>query len=256
MQYIGNLLFPPTCLHCRELIISGSRQLCESCATQIELCDPAGRCRHCFALRAPLRCGICRECQRESSYLTQVGAALDGMGPGGSLVRSLRSGHFHLAKGAAGFLVAQLDRLEWPLPDLITSVPQSLFRKWQKGGQVSHLLAKGVAKLIDRPYRELLSRKPGDFPQSSLAPDKRRKLAPSAFSLRPRHSIADQTLLIIDDAIATGATLRCCAEALQSGWPARIYGMTLTTSQLYPSAGEISTCPEIAAPSSTERSRA
>lgn len=255
ISQIINLLYPPICLHCRELIPSGSQRLCDPCAMQIELCELPGRCRHCFALRTPLYCGSCLECQREGSYLTGVAAALDGIGPGGSIVRSLRAGHFHLISGAAGFLIAQLDRIGWPLPDLITSVPQPLSRKWQQSGQLSHLLALKVARLIGCPYGRLLSRRSGDFPQSSLTAAQRRQLTPSAFSLRTRRSIADQTLLIIDDAIATGTTLRCCAEQLQTGWPARIYGLALTATHQF-SAGATSTCPEMVAPSSTERSRA
>lgn len=228
---LAALVFPPVCLHCQELMDFQSKALCEGCATLIELCDPRGRCRSCFALTAPLKCGLCDECQSCGTYLSGVAAALDGVGPGGSIARDLRAGHFERVKGGAGFLVAQFSLLGWPTPDLVTSVPQPFVRRWKRSGQVSKLLAIQVARLIGSPYRPLLRRRPGDFPQSTLTRVQRRHLSPSAFVLRKGCSIADKRLLLIDDTISTGATLRACARQLQTGWPASIYGLVLSTDQ-------------------------
>jgi ComF family protein len=136
-------------------------------------------------------------------------------------------GQPYLAKGAAAYLVLQLDALEWPLPDVIVPVPISFFRRFDRGYNQSLLLAQALGALIDRPIADVLHRTSSRFSQASLSRKLRMDLSAESFTLSKKGKIEDQIVLVIDDVATTGSTLRCCAETLQARHPAKIYGLTL-----------------------------
>jgi ComF family protein len=150
------------------------------------------------------------------------------MGPVASLVRNLKyQDQTYLAKGLAGFIVAQLLKLDWPFPDLIIPVPMAWVRLMDRGFNQSALIAHYVSINLERPMQELLIRKNGDYSQAGLSRLQRTRLDSSSFSLKQGAEIKDKTILIIDDVMTTGTTIHHCANALAEGLPKNIYGLTV-----------------------------
>ena len=93
------------------------------------------------------------------------------------------------------------------------------------GGEGSTLLAKDLAKLLDRPFIPFLIRKKQMLRQELLSREERTHLSSEEFQWKTKQSLNGKTVLLIDDTITTGTTLACCAERLWEAGPAKIIKM-------------------------------
>jgi ComF family protein len=156
-----------------------------------------------------------------------MAAAFDYEGPAVSLVRRLKYAHQpYLAQGMAAFLVAQFDRLQWSMLDVIIPVPLSFTRWLERGYNQSALLAEEMGRLLQRPVWHALKRRSGDFSQAALSLEQRRTLGGKGFRRNSTYALQGKVLLVIDDVMTSGLTLRHCAEALNEGIPAALYALT------------------------------
>ncbi len=226
-ESVVHLCFPTKCLYCEERLPPTDLVLCSSCASLLELIDVSERCSTCFnPLPNPHRL-ICQRCSHYPSHYFRIGAAFNYEHLPSALVKQLKYGnHPALSKGMAAFLVAQLHRLNWPLPDAIVPVPMSFIRRLDRGYNQSLLLAQEMGKMLNRPVWELLKRRSGDFSQAALNFEQRSKLEGHSFKLRQSPSIQDKVLLVVDDVMTTGSTLERCAEVLREGSPSTLYALT------------------------------
>lgn len=221
-----DFIFPPLCLHCDSHLEKGRTLFCCGCSGYFELIDPFSRCQFCFAEnegRAP-----CAECLKKKRWHLKMGAALDYMGGVSSLIKGIKYGRMpYLAKTASAFMAAQFERLKWPDPDMIIPVPR---REWFRGENHAHLLGKSLAERLHTRCLPLIKRRAGDFSQARLSREQREKLPISSFFLKKRELIEDKIILLVDDVMTTGTTLRHCADSLGSAFPAKIFALTLARS--------------------------
>jgi competence protein ComFC len=222
---LKNLLFPALCLHCKE---ESAHTLCSSCLFQLTLLEPEERCPHCFsALDEGHR--VCLRCLEQRHFFKKAASAFEQMGPAASLLREFKYGDRpHLAQSLAALMILQFFRLDWPLPDLITSVPQSALRRFRRGYNQSALLAKEIAYTLERPALSLLRRCSGDIPQTSKNKEDRSALSPHTFSWKKSFNISGKIILLIDDSMASGTTLNHCIHLLEEGCPAHIFCLTFS----------------------------
>jgi competence protein ComFC len=109
-----------------------------------------------------------------------------------------------------------------PLPDYITFVPQSVFRAAEVGYNPAHLLANHLGQLLGRPVLSLLKRSSPLLRQTQLSMAERYRLSVSQFQWKKHIPLKDKTLLLVDDQVGTGATLRACEKRLKEAFPDRI----------------------------------
>ncbi|MDP1836824.1 MAG: phosphoribosyltransferase family protein [Chlamydiales bacterium] len=224
-----NFTLPSFCIHCDCATESGAL-FCEVCLQLLHLLSPQDRCAKCFQEGTS---SICIDCKKIPPLWHRAAAAFDYIGPAGTLVKRLKYGGLpHLAKGAAAFLVAQIIRLEWPLPDVVVPVPMPHMRQFIRGYNQSLLIADEVARMLDRPMHNVLKRHSGSFAQAGLNLKQRQLLSQSQFVLKAKRHIEDRTVLLIDDVFTTGATIRCCAAALLEGYPKDVYALTVCRATL------------------------
>jgi predicted amidophosphoribosyltransferase len=76
------------------------------------------------------------------------------------------------------------------------------------------------------PVIPALRRRSGDYSQAGLNQAQRLQLTGSNFELKKGHQFHDKKILLIDDVLTTGSTLRKCAEQLYATYPSNIYGLT------------------------------
>lgn len=204
---------------------------CEGCGSLLELIDPSERCPSCFSLDYEQGTKSCSACAEQISLFHHMGAAFDYMGPAASLIRQLKYGDQpHLARGAGAFLVAQLDRLGWPLPDILVPVPLSFTHWIERGYNQSEALAESMSSFLQIPVWNVLKRASGDYSQAGLRLSQRRELKASGFRCRKHYDIKDKQVLLIDDVMTTGSTLQRCAEVLLEGFPGGLYALTFCRS--------------------------
>ena len=161
------------------------------------------RCRVSLASAAPARCG------------SGVSAAFAFEGVAKDLVVALKFRH---RRAAAGVLAAQMvHRLRIGQVDVVTWAPTSARRVRRRGYDQAEAIARAVARQLRVPCRRLLYRA-HDSPQTGKTRAER-LAGPSFRARRPRRGLR---VLVVDDVVTTGATLRAAAEALQAAGVARV----------------------------------
>lgn len=221
-----HLAYPTKCLHCHALLPPEPIVLCSACASLLELASFHARCPICFNFLEEGE-ALCEECCNYPSVYLRMAAAFDYEGPAISLVKRLKYAHQpYLAQGMAAFLVAQFDRLQWPMPDALIPVPLSFTHWLERGYNQSALLAEEMGRLLQLPVWHALKRQSGDFSQAALNLEQRKALDGKHFQCKSTYSLKGKVLLVIDDVMTSGFTLRRCAETLNEAHPAALYALT------------------------------
>lgn len=155
-----------------------------------------------------------------------MAGALTHLGPARSLARALRR-RPSLAMACASYMAAQLMRLQWPIPDLITWVPSPRLRLLLGSQDHAALLAKSLARLLSCKAMSALRCRGHRPPQARLPLEVRRQLAADYFVLHRPDLVLGQKVLVVDDLIVSGATMRACLKSLTTGSPLTAYGLAL-----------------------------
>ena len=218
---IGAFLYPSVCSSCGTPDCDGGALFCGECLQLLELLEATGRCRCCFLPQ--------RQCRGRQGSLARCAAVFEYRDAAAALVQSYKyGGQRQLAEGLAAWMVVQLIRLDWPLPDLLVPVPMALTRRLTRGYDQSYLLAEAMGRQLSRPVVRPLVRKSGDYSQAALSHRQRMGLGDNTFYLkRTAGQVTGLRLLLIDDVMTTRATLRACSRTLAAAHPAEVAALTL-----------------------------
>lgn len=223
-----DFVYPSSCLHCTAPMSYGEGHLCRVCVAQLELINPKERCPYCFSADYDPKQRVCYPCFLEAPILKRCAATFDYHGPAATLVLKMKyANQPYLAKGAGAYLAVQLMGLDWPMPDVIVPVPLTLAHRISRGYNQSLLLAESLGNILQCPVQQVLSRRWLDYSQAGMTKKQRLRLDADSFTLKKRIVIRDKVVLLIDDVMTTGQTMNCCAEALYSGFPQAVYGLSL-----------------------------
>jgi predicted amidophosphoribosyltransferase len=150
----------------------------------------------------------------------------EGQGPSWSLIRALKSGKApKLSTGLGGYMALQYLKSGLPRPDFIVPVPQAFYRSCQVGYNPSLLLAEQIGKVLEAPVVLLLKRKRQLLRQMRIELKRRHFLSKASFVWRKNTSIKGKTILLVDDVIGTGSTVRACTHRLWERSPLRVIKM-------------------------------
>ena len=109
--------------------------------------------------------------------------------------------------------------------DVVTWAPTSRKRRRRRGFDQAELVAQRVAAQLGLPCRRLLERDGDDLPQTGR--DRAARLHGPVFRASPR--TAGERVLVVDDVVTTGATLRSATDALHRAGARRVVRAALAT---------------------------
>ncbi|MDE2925487.1 MAG: ComF family protein [Acidobacteriota bacterium] len=175
----------------------------------------------------PRRCANCRE-QRTFHHSTRA------WGPYAGTLRKLIhrfkfSGHRRLAHPLSSLLEKAYRARPDPFsPSCLVPVPSHPRRRRKRGFDQTLLLTRTLARRLDLPVFPGLRRSRPTLPQSGLDLKARRRNVRNAFRLRQARRLRGEDLVLVDDILTTGATVReICKVLKRDGKAGRILILTV-----------------------------
>lgn len=230
-----NLLFPPRCAGCDELIpVSdwrrGEECLCRDCRAAWELSKLA-TCSECGEAMMDCRC---MPRQLEESGM-QALCKLSGYGTdtedqrtvANRLVYCIKDRHViayerFVAEQLASVVRAELQNRGWllrredgtmPFETVVTYCPRSVAMKRKTGTDQAERIARRLAKKLELPYMPLFVRR-DSVEQKRLSGQERQTHAKMTYRLRRNASVRVKRVILVDDIVTTGASMAACTEVL------------------------------------------
>ena len=206
-------MFPPSCVLCR-------------CALTED--TPDGLCDDCRALMKAERE---RRLYRVLPNLWVIAAAAYG-GTVRSAVIRVKKHAIRAAAPCFGELVYQayLTQKTERTPDLVTFVPSSSVRNRERGFTLTEEMAERVADRLNLPMRPTLRHKSLSSKQAYQRGSKREKHAEDNIFLKSGIDLTGQTVLLIDDIVASGSTINHSAGLLLQAGASEVVGLVLAKS--------------------------
>jgi ComF family protein len=185
-----DILAPPVCLACDAP--AAGKPFCPTCWAPVTLAKPAS-----------LDC----------APLVVLGAYKAPLST--AIVRFKYQGRPELSRPLARMLAPALDEAELPSDAALVPVPLHPRRLASRGYNQAALLAQELAALRQRNcHPRLLRRVRETERQVGKSLDERRENPDGAFELR---RVGPARVVLVDDVVTTGSTVRACAQALAAG---------------------------------------
>jgi ComF family protein len=221
VQGFVDALFPPRCVGCGAKGV----WLCATCQGQIAAGAQRTRCPHGVAVT------YCARCYPEWTDLSGVRVVGVYEPPLRTTIWALKfSGKRGAATALGQLLARQWSRDEAIAVDVVVAVPPSALGQRQRGYNQAELLARACASDLRLPlWRDALRRTRDAEPQRVKTALERRANVLDLFAVTPHLAtqVVGRRILVIDDVLATGATLNATATALRTAGAAEVWGLVL-----------------------------
>ena len=230
---VVNLLYPPTCLLCRAPLPSGA--VCEECAAAMpERPRPVCACCGVGLPGAFDAVAVCAYCRRRPPRFERARAPWPYAGAVQDAIRRFKyQRRWRIGRWLADDM-SLTARASLPLAEVsaVLPVPLHWLKRRLKGWNPAEELAAAVARSLDKPCRpSALRRTRWTATQTRLGWRARSRNVRAAFAARPR-LVRDQTILLIDDVLTSGATADACALALRQAGARRVFVLTAARTPL------------------------
>ncbi|MEO8198325.1 MAG: ComF family protein [Thermoanaerobaculia bacterium] len=228
-----DLLWPRHCLACGALVQSGDGLaatlvgapplgLCGACHRRLVRLDPLASCRTCARPLAPAlpgpalqRCGVCLADPPAFERLTPLWRYET---PLKEVVHALKFGRLdylgaHFARALGQEFARRRSEAEWRPPDLVVPVPLPWPRRLARGFNQTELVAGPLARELGRPCPRALVRR--FFAPRQTGQGRGGRSRAAHFEVRDPAAVKGRSILLVDDVLTTGATVRGASAALR-----------------------------------------
>ncbi|MBN2017219.1 MAG: ComF family protein [Candidatus Cloacimonetes bacterium] len=222
---VANLLFPPMCFSCNERL-ENSTILCNNCIDQ--LIDLEGiRCTFCH--KEISHGFICDECKTIYPF-DEVVCAYMYNSPIQSMIHHFKYNEFKKIGTYLGKRLAdKLSHYDFTRnTDYIIPVPLHRTKERFRGFNQAEIIAKAISKSIKIPIlSDVIRRKKFTQTQTKLDHTEREKNVADAFILKDSEILKKKSILLVDDVLTTGSTMKSIALLLKENLAAHVYVCTL-----------------------------
>lgn len=207
-KFALDIVLPNRCPFCRD-VIPWNKNACDNCASELKYSDN------------PLR-------DLNDSLLCVSPCEYDGVAK-----QAVLNFKYDSATNAAQFFAPKLSELVlkyFGLPDIVTCVPATRKTLSERGYNQAALIAKSVADELSLLCDcKLLAKKNNSYAQHTLSYNERIINAENTYYKgKSNRSLKGLNVLLCDDVVTTGATLRECASTLKKLGAENVYCCTLT----------------------------
>lgn len=197
------------CPVCARPGTGGRFGLCASCLNKLDFPEH----RACPMCGRPMPTGetLCHDCRLDPKPWGRAYC----VGPYSGLLRDMILDFKFSGQLGLGRILAHMaaDAVK-PGKGLLVPVPLHTARLRRRGFNQCLELARRVSKLREIPFANALTRVKNTRPQMELTKTERRQNIKSAFSADPG-KILGQRVILVDDIMTTGSTLKECAQELK-----------------------------------------
>lgn len=205
MNKLLKLLFPPKCMLCGQ-ILGEEEEICGQCRNRILLNTAPPRTEK-GAFFDKAAAGLW--------YETDVRKAVQGL--------KYREKQNYARPLARVMAYAYQHKLQEDV-DVITFVPTNPSTLRSRGYNQAELLAKELAKMLDKPCLPMLEKTRETRPMHGLRPEARRANVLGAYRLcGDADNVAGLRILLADDILTTGATLSECSRMLKMAGADKVF---------------------------------
>ena len=235
LKHLLNIILPPRCICCGE-ILSQENGLCPKCFSAIHFISKP----YCAICGAPLENPIdekdvvCAKCLKEKrhTFSLQRSAFIYDENSKNMLIDLKFHDKTSYATVLAQFLYKAAADILKEKPDVIIPVPLHYMRLLKRKYNQSGLLARELSKLCNIKVDDFsLKRCRNTIPQVKFSGKARIKNIRGAFFVKKPQNIKNKKILLIDDVMTTGSTLKECAIALKKAGAAKIYALTVARTE-------------------------
>lgn len=203
-----NVMYAPTCVACGETLVGDESLLCIECISHIPFTN--------FATTP----GNQLELLLENTIPHVKAASLMYFEKGEvsqSIIHSIKyHGDLKLAHRFGRLLGKALaDSHRFDDVDIIVPVPLHFLKWYKRGFNQSREISEGIAKIFKRPVKNrVIARTRYTETQTHKSHSERTHNVVDAFKVRNSERIKSKHILLVDDVITTGSTIRACYAAL------------------------------------------
>jgi ComF family protein len=215
----ANLVFPPQCASClREMETAGEIPLCGACRESL-VDDQKAPCPRCAAplprhVHEAKNCPHCRNEKFAFARVVAIGAYEGSLQE--AVLRMKQPRHEPLTIALAKLLADRLAKIDDEPFDFAAPIPMHWSRRMVRGLNCPDLLAETIARRLRFPYfTDVLSQRRRRPRQHVLTAAERRQNMRAAFRVSRRYTLNSACVLLVDDALTTGATAQAAALALK-----------------------------------------
>lgn len=222
------LLWPTRCVVCDEL----GELICEACRAKLPWIDQRFACPNCGAPYGAITCTECAAPQGEPWECRSTVSALPLEGVGRSLAILYKDkGERRLAPVIAAIMATALDeaslspaldaqpRFDTAAIDALCFVPATQRAYTRRGFDHMEAVARSLARMQALPFADILAR-PYGKDQRGLSKEERRLNTEA--SVQVVGDISGCNMLLVDDVITTGSSVRACTRALLAAGAASV----------------------------------
>lgn len=208
LKAILQVLFPATCACCGDVLVSGERQICLNCLSDLDRSHysplPNNPAEQMLSGRIPFVAATSLYHFRQENMVRNAVHAMK----------------FHSCTELCLLMGRQMGLTligsgRFDDVDLLVPVPLHWVRRLQRGYNQSELLCRGIAEVMPREINTTaLIRHRYTKQQSRQSGTQRVGNVEGAFRVRQPEALQSKHVLLVDDVLTTGATLAACCDAL------------------------------------------